>query len=382
MSPAPPFVVILGYDEIAPATALAESLLGAGLDRSDIVIVFNPGPEESGDLTSPVEVERLPENVGYAGGMNAGLSLALASGRATAWVADTRLRRVRRRPADALVVPRHAPRGGRGGPHPLLARPTRHLQLGRLRRPTWALPPAGPRTAGIGPVGSSGLDGAALVVRPTIVTSVGGFDDRFFMYVEDVDLGLRLTSQKWDVVVLADAHATKESSIPERPATYSYLRAQDTTAMLAGLHRWVPLASFLGGLVVAAAPHLTRAPELRGWLRDVWVGRFGRPPPDLLHRRAREGDGRRGRSARLAPRPISQRSRSWPATTSGVWCSTTWVRARSPSAFTCSGSPSSAATVGTRSSARSEVEPGAVGQATGRRQRPRSPPRSQPPSCR
>ena len=48
---------------------------------------------------------------------------------------------------------------------------------------------------------------AVLLVRPEAMRQVGGFDERFFMYGEDVDLGARLTAAGWETWLLPEARA-------------------------------------------------------------------------------------------------------------------------------------------------------------------------------
>ncbi len=86
--------------------------------------------------------------------------------------------------------------------------------LARLSRPGFgrpvdraALPPPGG-----GRSRTDWLNGCALLVRSDAWRSVGGFDERFFLYWEDVDLSLRLAEAGWSVDVELTAEVVHHRS--------------------------------------------------------------------------------------------------------------------------------------------------------------------------
>ncbi len=48
--------------------------------------------------------------------------------------------------------------------------------------------------------------GSCMMIRRALFSNVGGFDERFFMYYEDVDLALRAWQAGWKVVYIPDVH--------------------------------------------------------------------------------------------------------------------------------------------------------------------------------
>ncbi|NEM91338.1 glycosyltransferase [Galbitalea soli] len=50
------------------------------------------------------------------------------------------------------------------------------------------------------------VSGACMLVRPEAFRAVGGFDDSYFMYFEDVDLAWRLAARGWRAVYVPRAH--------------------------------------------------------------------------------------------------------------------------------------------------------------------------------
>src|SRR5207237_10097764 len=59
--------------------------------------------------------------------------------------------------------------------------------------------------------------GAAFAVRKQAFNDIGGFDESYFMYHEDVDLGLRLSKAGWSVFYVPNATAFHSYDRSVRP---------------------------------------------------------------------------------------------------------------------------------------------------------------------
>ncbi len=88
--------------------------------------------------------------------------------------------------------------------------------------------------------------GAALY-RRSAVTSVGGFDERYFAYLEDVDLALRLRLAGWKCVYepVVAFHAAEASS-DRLPGGHMYLVERNTLVLVAKAFpsTWLPLVAY------------------------------------------------------------------------------------------------------------------------------------------
>ncbi|MCL3862688.1 glycosyltransferase family 2 protein [Actinotalea sp. K2] len=109
------------------------------------------------------------------------------------------------------------------------------------------------------------LSGACLLVRRTAFEQVGGFDEAYFMFFEDLDLGERLSRAGWTNVYVPSAVVTHVggTSWRERPAPM--IRAHHASAYLYlsrrydGWYLWPVRAAIRVGLVVRQTLELRRA---------------------------------------------------------------------------------------------------------------------------
>jgi GT2 family glycosyltransferase len=63
------------------------------------------------------------------------------------------------------------------------------------------------RRPDLGPRQVEWASAGALLLRPEAVREIGGFDESYFLYAEDVDLGRRLGGAGWEIWLLPDATA-------------------------------------------------------------------------------------------------------------------------------------------------------------------------------
>jgi GT2 family glycosyltransferase len=72
------------------------------------------------------------------------------------------------------------------------------------------------------------VSGAALLVRRTAWEAAGGFDLRYFHYVEDVDLGWTLTRRGWRIRVIDGARVVhQKSKSPTMPGILAYYNVRN-----------------------------------------------------------------------------------------------------------------------------------------------------------
>lgn len=222
-TPAPPDVTVITvtYQSaglIEPALRSAtEAAEAAGL-RLETIVVDNASSDGSADVVAArvpdARVIRNAENRGFGAANNQ----AFAAARGEAWLLlnpDARLARgalaalvavLRARPAAGAVAPSIG--GAWPGAESAGMRPSIRSVLGHFLFVNRLLPAdrGGPwrgfqlqRRPGLGPRLVEWASAACLLIRPSAIRAVGGFDESIFLYGEDVELCKRLVAAGWDI---------------------------------------------------------------------------------------------------------------------------------------------------------------------------------------
>jgi N-acetylglucosaminyl-diphospho-decaprenol L-rhamnosyltransferase len=280
VSPGPIRVVTVTYwpgDSLAP---FLDSLVLASSAPLAVVLADNGSgdgvPEREAAARPDVTLLRTGGNLGYGGGANAGARtgdeewLVVANPDIT-WHAgslDELLKAAERWPRAAAFGPAIlTPQGdlypsARG--FPSLGRGIGHALFGWW----W---PANPWTRSYrresgGPVEAPAgwLSGSCMLLRRSAFDAVGGFDERYFMYFEDLDLCRRLADAGWQSVYVPSAVVEHTGAHSTKRSRKAMLRAHHASAYryLAGQYAgplWLPVrlvlrvglaARYLASLVV------------------------------------------------------------------------------------------------------------------------------------
>ncbi|MGH9297845.1 MAG: glycosyltransferase family 2 protein [Acidimicrobiales bacterium] len=280
----PVSAVVVNYNAGEALVTCVESLFADG--AAEVVVVDNDSADASLDkLRSKVAHPHLailtsPRNLGYGGGANLGVAAASAP---LVLIANPDL--VLRRGALAALSERlladertavvgpmlRDPEGDvypSGRAFPGLADAVGHAFLGLV----WGGNPWTRRYRHLGADQhrsreADWVSGACLLVRRVAFESVSGFDESYFMYVEDVDICWRLRRAGWHVWYEPGAEVQHEQGRSTSLHPYRMLAAHHRSMWLfarrssTGSERWLlPFmsAGLLARLLLAWADHLLR----------------------------------------------------------------------------------------------------------------------------
>jgi GT2 family glycosyltransferase len=197
------------------ANCLRSLLAHLPASPTEIVVVDNASTDDSADGVSAfpeVRLIRLPANVGFSAGNNAGIratrgELVLLLNNDTlvpAGAIDRLVARLDAMPSAAIAGPRLVDERG----EPELSFGPMISPLGELRQKLVT----GLYHRGVGPVAAwvrratqreqfvDWVSGACLLVRRPVAEQVGLLDERFFLYTEDVDFCASVRAAGWRVL--------------------------------------------------------------------------------------------------------------------------------------------------------------------------------------
>ena len=162
-----------------------------------------------------------------------------------------------------------------------------------LRIALVGLVPRHPGLEGLDAVCLNWIDGGLFLARGAALRSVGGFDDRFYLFDDEVDLAIRLRERGWRVALVPGArvrHRRNSSFGTSRKGSYYYWRNMYLLCRIHAPGTFVWRAAWAARFVKNLLdPNHIRAkrsgPMILGAL-DALRGRFGagpedRPPPPV-----------------------------------------------------------------------------------------------------
>jgi GT2 family glycosyltransferase len=132
--------------------------------------------------------------------------------------------------------------------------------------------------------------GTMLACRRSCLADVGLFDERYFAYVEEADLGMRAVAAGWDVGVVATAVVRNPTTTVSRPVV-EYLQLRNTLLLLREHFGLYPVSVRVVIALVSTAHQTLRASKRAPWFHprarlraivDFLAGRFGAPSDAVL----------------------------------------------------------------------------------------------------
>jgi GT2 family glycosyltransferase len=196
-------VIVINWNRWEDTLRCVESLHTTHIHNLDILVVDNASTDDSRENLRRSKFEfhlvELPSNIGFGGGCNVGIEIALEKGFEFVWLVNN----------DAIVSPDSL--------NNLVAAANANPHAGAIGSVIKDMdPPHGIQVFGGGQIGrltgvsrplkrAGAVDyvsGASMLIRTAAILEVGAFDEEsFFMYWEDADLCRRLTDAGWTLEV-------------------------------------------------------------------------------------------------------------------------------------------------------------------------------------
>ncbi len=136
------------------------------------------------------------------------------------------------------------------------------------------------------------VHGTLFMARRICLLEIGLFDERFFAYGEEVEIGARARALRWEVGLVRGARVVNPTS-RLGTAAVDYLMQRNTLLIVRELSGWshamtrlaIALVGLVRGLINPSARPLLFAPRarLRGFF-DYARGRYGAPPEEYFEK--------------------------------------------------------------------------------------------------
>ena len=233
-------IVLINWNALDDTVECLESLQKLDYRDLSIIVIDHGSPDDQASTIQrqfpDIKVHAAGRNLGYTGGNNLGIELALAGGpdyilclnNDTVVAPDLLLALV-----DAMEA---NPKAGVATPAIYQAhQPTRLAGLGcnfRFDRLLCGEPlSASPTTPLEQPFEVPYAEGCAMFLRRAMVEQIRGFDDQFFAYFEDADLCLRAKTKGWTSLAVPSArvwHKVAGKSSGENSPTACFYSARNS----------------------------------------------------------------------------------------------------------------------------------------------------------
>lgn len=210
-------VVTLNWNGADDTIACLDSIESSRPEDVEVIVVDNGSDDE--DVLRLVQATlsrrwvtlvRNPENLGFTGGSNIGITIAVERGAGAVMLLNNDARVERGAFATLLDYLAASPEAGLVSPLILdesgdriwaaggvRARREVVCRLGLARRPVAEAPSM--------PFSSYALIGCAIVVRAEVIERVGQLDNDYFAYLEDIDYSVRVREAGWRLDVVPTA---------------------------------------------------------------------------------------------------------------------------------------------------------------------------------
>lgn len=280
-------VIVLNWCGEKVTTDCLESLAHSDYPALDVLLVDNASPDGSGERLHESYPE-LPylqtgENLGYAGGNNRGIDWALAHGADLVLILNN----------DTVVHPRMISRlvaaleshPEAGAVAPKILRhdaPDRIWIAGGVLSKVKAVGlhrregMVDDCTADRGTEAVTFISGCCMLITADALQEVGGFNEGFFAYIEDVELSIRLMKKGYGLLYEPSARLLHHSDPPGKAPSPFQIRLRDRNRrrVAESLYRWPERLAFrlffYPSRLVRFVSYLARTDFARA--RAIWQG--------------------------------------------------------------------------------------------------------------